>query len=86
MRPSLYSAIARQLVQDAVARRAGMARLKDTAFITIFSLHPDGRWLTTGEQTVIRGVDRAGLDVLVAQHAGPGVRIHCRWRCGRGVD
>lgn len=46
-----------------------------TAFITYFSLRPDGQWLTTGRLEMVPDLDRAGLDKLVADRAGTGIQI-----------
>jgi len=43
--------------------------------ITEFSERPDGSWLTTGKRKVLRDIDRAGLEKIVAAHAGPGITI-----------
>lgn len=43
--------------------------------ITEFSERPDGSWLTTGKREVLRNIDRAGVEKLVAERAGQGIKI-----------
>lgn len=48
--------------------------MRYTAVITTFADF-DGKWLTTGEVDVVKLVDRAAVDAMVAQRAGD-VTIH----------
>jgi len=54
-----------------------------TVFITYFSLHPDGQWLTTGAMDTIDDLDRAGVEKLVADRAAPGLHFGVSAHDGR---